>query len=132
MPSTKHRPPLLIVGSGLHVHVSLQDAAGHNIFAATNPLDSKPLRHAIGGTLNTLADGMAVCAPGPNSYRRFRSEAYVPLHPTWSINNRGSAIRVPIRSWAVGVSIIAYDSWFSAKKAVAWSVELMSSTGRFT
>jgi glutamine synthetase len=49
----------------------------------------------IGGTLATLADGMAVCAPGPNSYRRFRTEAYVPLHPTWSINNRGSAIRVP-------------------------------------
>ncbi len=38
---------------------------------------------------------MALCAPGPNSYRRFRAEAYVPLHPTWSINNRGSAIRVP-------------------------------------
>ncbi len=68
---------------------------GRNIFAAANPLDSTPLRHAIGGTLATLADGMAVCAPGPNSYRRFRSEAYVPLHPTWSINNRGSAIRVP-------------------------------------
>jgi glutamine synthetase len=38
---------------------------------------------------------MALCAPGPNSFRRFRSEAYVPLHATWSINNRGSAIRVP-------------------------------------
>jgi glutamine synthetase len=84
-----------MAGSGLHVHVSLQDETGHNIFAAANPLDSAPLRHAIGGTLSTLADGMAVCAPGPNSYRRFRSEAYVPLHPTWSINNRGSAIRVP-------------------------------------
>jgi len=84
-----------MAGSGLHIHVSLQDAAGRNIFAATNPLDSAPLRHVIAGTLTTLADGMALCAPGPNSYRRFRSEAYVPLHPTWSINNRGSAIRVP-------------------------------------
>ena len=84
-----------MAGSGLHIHVSLQDASGRNIFAAANLLDSTPLRHAIGGTLSTLADGMAVCAPGPNSYRRFRSEAYVPLHPTWSINNRGSAIRVP-------------------------------------
>ena len=82
-------------GSGLHIHVSLVDGAGRNIFAAANPLDSAPLRHVIGGTLATLADGMALCAPGPNSYRRFRSEAYVPLHPTWSINNRGSAIRVP-------------------------------------
>jgi len=84
-----------MAGSGLHIHVSLVDANGRNIFAAANPLDSAPLRHVIAGTLTTLADGMAVCAPGPNSYRRFRSEAYVPLHPTWSINNRGSAIRVP-------------------------------------
>jgi glutamine synthetase len=84
-----------MAGSGLHVHVSLVDAAGRNIFAAPAPLDSAPLRHVIAGTLATLAEGMALCAPGPNSFRRFRAEAYVPLHPTWSINNRGSAIRVP-------------------------------------
>lgn len=84
-----------MAGSGLHVHVSLLDTRGRNIFAAENPLASAPLRHAIAGTLATLADGMAICAPGPNSFRRFRSEAYVPLHANWSINNRGSAIRVP-------------------------------------
>ena len=84
-----------MAGSGLHIHVSLLDENSRNVFAAANPLDSAPLRHVIAGTLTTLADGMAICAPGPNSYRRFRSEAYVPLHPTWSINNRGSAIRVP-------------------------------------
>lgn len=84
-----------MAGSGLHVHVSVLDGDGRNIFAAPAPLDSAPLRHAIAGTLASLADGMALCAPGPNSFRRFRSEAYVPLHPTWSINNRGSAVRVP-------------------------------------
>jgi glutamine synthetase len=84
-----------MAGSGLHIHVSLLDDQGRNIFAAPSPLDSAPLRHVIAGTLQTLGDGMALCAPGPNSYRRFRAEAYVPLHPTWSINNRGSAIRVP-------------------------------------
>jgi glutamine synthetase len=84
-----------MAGSGLHIHVSLVDGTGSNIFAAANPLDSPRLRNVIAGTLVTLADGMALCAPGPNSYRRFRSEAYVPMHPTWSINNRGSAIRVP-------------------------------------
>jgi glutamine synthetase len=82
-------------GSGLHVHVSLLDAHGRNVFAAANPHDNAPLRHAIAGTLASLADGVAICAPGPNSFRRFRAEAYVPLHPTWSINNRGSAVRVP-------------------------------------
>jgi glutamine synthetase len=84
-----------MAGSGLHIHVSLLDAGGRNIFAAAEPLASAPLRQAIAGTLITLADGMALCAPGPNSYRRFRSEAYVPLHASWSVNNRGSAIRVP-------------------------------------
>jgi glutamine synthetase len=75
--------------------VSLLDISGRNIFAASDPTASVSLRHAIGGTLASLADGMAICAPGPNSYRRFRREAYVPLHPTWSINNRGSAVRIP-------------------------------------
>jgi glutamine synthetase len=84
-----------MAGSGLHVHVSLLDREGRNIFAAEDPLASPTLRQAIAGTVATLADGMALCAPGPNSFRRFRSEAYVPLHATWSINNRGSAIRVP-------------------------------------
>jgi glutamine synthetase len=84
-----------MAGSGLHIHVSLLDRRGDNIFAAGNPAESAPLRHAIAGTLATLADGMALCAPGPNSFRRFRAEAYVPLHASWSINNRGSAVRVP-------------------------------------
>jgi glutamine synthetase len=38
---------------------------------------------------------MAVCAPTANSYRRFQPEAYVPLGPSWSVNNRGVAFRVP-------------------------------------
>jgi glutamine synthetase len=84
-----------MAGSGLHIHVSLLDKSGNNIFAAPDPQSSQPLRQAIAGTLVTLADGMALCAPGPNSYRRFRTEAYVPVHANWSINNRGSAVRVP-------------------------------------
>jgi glutamine synthetase len=89
------KPYATMAGSGLHVHVSLLGRDGRNVFAAQTPLESPPLRHAIAGTLASLADGMAICAPGPNSFRRFRKEAYVPLHPTWSINNRGSAVRVP-------------------------------------
>ena len=84
-----------MAGSGLHIHVSLLDSSGRNIFAAASAGESPQLRHAIAGTLASLGDGMAICAPGPNSYRRFRPEAYVPIHPTWSVNNRGSAVRVP-------------------------------------
>jgi glutamine synthetase len=82
-------------GSGAHLHVSLVDADGRNIFAADDPAGSPALAHAIGGLAATINDAMAVCAPTANSYRRFQSEAYVPLNPTWSINNRGVAFRVP-------------------------------------
>ena len=96
-----------MAGSGLHVHVSLLDAGGDNLFACPDPALSSPeaphhgvqstaLRHALGGLLRTLADGVAICAPGPNSYRRFRPEAYVPMIPCWSVNNRGSALRLPV------------------------------------
>ncbi|MEO8019767.1 MAG: glutamine synthetase family protein [Pseudomonadota bacterium] len=84
-----------MAGSGLHIHVSLLDSSGRNIFAAASAHESPQLLQAIAGTLASLGDGMAICAPGPNSYRRFRPEAYVPMHPTWSVNNRGSAVRVP-------------------------------------
>lgn len=84
-----------MAGSGLHVHVSLLDERGQNILACDDPIHHLPIRHAVSGLLDTMAEGMAICAPGPNSYRRFRTDSYVPLSPSWSINNRGSAIRIP-------------------------------------
>jgi glutamine synthetase len=83
-------------GSGTHLHVSLLDAQGSNIFAADDPQGSPALKHAIGGLVATINDTMAVCAPTANSYRRFQPEAYVPLNPSWSVNNRGVAFRVPV------------------------------------
>ena len=82
-------------GSGTHLHVSVVDRDGRNIFAAEEPTGSPALHHAIGGLAATIDDTMAVCAPTANSYRRFQPEAYVPLNPSWSVNNRGVAFRVP-------------------------------------
>jgi glutamine synthetase len=82
-------------GSGAHLHVSLLDSDARNVFAADDPAGSPALRHAIGGLAATINDTMAICAPTANSYRRFQSEAYVPLNPSWSVNNRGVAFRVP-------------------------------------
>lgn len=82
-------------GSGAHLHVSVVDSSGRNVFEAGDPAGSPMLRNAIGGLAATINDTMAVCAPTANSYRRFRPEAYVPLNPSWSVNNRGVAFRVP-------------------------------------
>lgn len=90
------KPYIDMAGSGLHVHLSLQDADGCNVFAAADPLGTDAMRHAAAGVLATMAEGMAVFAPLSNSWRRFCSEAYVPLTADWSVNNRGAALRVPV------------------------------------
>ena len=82
-------------GNGLHVHISLLDKDGRNIFAGEDPLANDALRHAIGGVLQTLPASMAFLCPNVNSYRRFGSQFYVPNAPSWGLDNRTVALRVP-------------------------------------
>ena len=82
-------------GSGLHVHVSVNDGAGKNLFASDEPAGTPLLRHAVGGMKQFMAESMAVFAPNANSYRRFVSESYAPIAPIWGVNNRSVSVRVP-------------------------------------
>ena len=82
-------------GSGMHMHVSVNDRAGKNIFASEAAEGSPELRHAIGGMKTLLADSMAILAPNANSYRRFRANSYAPVAPVWGVNNRTCAFRIP-------------------------------------
>jgi glutamine synthetase len=83
-------------GSGLHVHVSLVDRNGRNVFGTEGGGLSDALRHAVGGLLETMPESMAVCAPNANSYRRLRPGVYVPLTPNWGRNHRQMALRIPL------------------------------------
>ena len=82
-------------GSGLHVHLSFNDAQGRNLFASEDPAGTPSLRHAIGGMKAAMPESMAVFAPNANSYRRFVSQSYAPTAPIWGINNRSVSLRVP-------------------------------------
>lgn len=75
-------------GNGLHVHISLLDKHGNNIFTSEDPEQNAALRHAIGGVLETLPASMAFLCPNVNSYRRFGSQFYVPNAPSWGLDNR--------------------------------------------
>jgi glutamine synthetase len=90
------KPYADMAGSGLHIHVSLLDADGRNVFADADPQRGALMRYAAAGMLASMAEGMAIFAPLANSWRRFRPEAYVPLTADWSVNNRGAALRVPV------------------------------------
>jgi glutamine synthetase len=83
-------------GSGMHFHVSLADEQGRNVFSeATEGEWSPTLLHALGGLASTMAESMLVFAPHANSWRRFVSQSYAPVAPTWGANNRSVALRVP-------------------------------------
>jgi glutamine synthetase len=87
-------------GSGMHVHVSLVDGKGGNLFAATGDKMNPLFRHAIGGLRATMADFMAFWAQSANAYRRYVPESYVPLAAHWGVNNRTVALRIPFGSGA--------------------------------
>ena len=83
-------------GSGMHFHVSLQDAKGQNVFVeAVEGQWNDTIRHAIGGLQQTMGESMLVFAPHANSWRRFASQSYAPVSPTWGVNNRSVALRIP-------------------------------------
>ncbi|MFT7286410.1 MAG: glutamine synthetase [Halieaceae bacterium] len=82
-------------GNGLHVHCSVLDRKGRNIFDDGTAKGSKKLQHAIGGCLQHMADSFAVLAPSYNAYRRFQKGSHAPTTPNWGYENRTVAVRVP-------------------------------------
>jgi glutamine synthetase len=82
-------------GSGLHIHVSVLDKDGNNIFACTPDQPAAALKHAIGGLQRSAQDCLLLFAPNANSYRRFVLNAFVPLNTVWGFNNRTVAMRIP-------------------------------------
>src|SRR5262249_50872016 len=65
------KPWLDRAGSGLHVHCSLIDAAGANVFDDGSPQGSLLLRHAIAGLQAAMGDAIAIFASNLNAYRRY-------------------------------------------------------------
>jgi glutamine synthetase len=82
-------------GSGMHIHISMNDIEGKNLFADEDPEGTPMLRHAIGGMIASVGDAFALFAPHANSYRRFKANSYAPVAPTWGVNNRTVSFRIP-------------------------------------
>ncbi|OLU17552.1 glutamine synthetase [Pseudomonas sp. PA1(2017)] len=82
-------------GSGMHLHVSLADEQGNNLYASEDPQGTPLLRHSIGGMMATLLDSLAIFCPNANSFRRFQANSYAPLAKSWGVNNRTVSFRVP-------------------------------------
>ncbi len=90
------KPMLEHAGNGLHMHISLVDSNGKNVFSSGNRAHAR-LHHAIGGLLATMPAAMSIWAPNIYSYRRYRGGLNcAPISLTWGNENRTVAFRIPL------------------------------------
>jgi len=89
------KPYLAQSGSGLHVHFSLLDEAGSNVFDDGSEAGSETLRDCVSGLLSLMPASTLIFAPHLNSYRRLTPNSHAPTGIGWGYENRTSAIRIP-------------------------------------
>jgi glutamine synthetase len=90
------KPLLDQPGNGLHMHISVLDEKGLNIFADGDQ-PHQNLLHAIGGLLDTMPAAMSFWAPNTNAYRRYTGGFNcAPVSLTWGYENRTVAFRIPL------------------------------------
>lgn len=83
-------------GNGLHMHISVVDAKGDNIFADADQPHQR-LIHAIGGLIDTMPAAMSFWAPNINAFRRYVGGTNcAPVSLTWGHENRTVAFRIPL------------------------------------
>lgn len=84
-------------GSGFHLHISLVDESGKNVFG--DPDGEFGLsdvgRHAIAGVLAHAPALAALLNPTINSYKRFGPDTLAPWLIDWGLDNRSAMVRIP-------------------------------------
>jgi glutamine synthetase len=93
------RPPFpQIMSSGWHLHQSLVDAQGSNVFFSANHTIKAPLSqtgmHWLAGLLAHASAQCALANPMIDAYERFRPNALAPTRINWGTDSRSSLLRV--------------------------------------
>jgi glutamine synthetase len=86
-------------GSSMHIHQSLLDSKGRNLFSGDEGEPSRLFLHFIAGLQRYLPAAMPLLAPNVNSYRRFlrtETSGSAPVNVEWGMDNRTVGLRVPV------------------------------------
>ncbi|KAI9817437.1 MAG: hypothetical protein M1827_001047 [Pycnora praestabilis] len=91
-------------GNSGHMHVSIVDKSGKNLFyrgSKDEDPEFKDLeylsdmgRHFLAGLLNGLPDVMPIVAPTVNSYKRLVENFWAPVTVSWGLEHRAASIRL--------------------------------------
>ena len=88
------KPFLEYAGNGMHVHASMLDADGVNIFGGAK--GRKRLESAVAGLLKTMPESLLLFINTWNGFRRITPGSYAPTRAVWAENNRSVALRIPV------------------------------------
>ncbi|GAB4197404.1 MAG: glutamine synthetase family protein [Roseiflexaceae bacterium] len=89
-------------GNGSHIHFSLWNNTGQNLFYDASTPDNLSLvgRQFMAGVLAHLPALLALTCPSVNSYRRLRPQAWSSAFGAWGYENREAAVRVVSPFWS--------------------------------
>lgn len=82
-------------GSSMHLHQSIIDAKGNNIFSDKKGSATADFYAYIAGLQKYMADLMPFMAPYFNSWRRYALGTQAPVNLQWGHDNRTIGLRIP-------------------------------------
>tara|TARA_B100000686_G_scaffold165591_1_gene173215 strand:- start:196 stop:1575 length:1380 start_codon:yes stop_codon:yes gene_type:complete len=85
-------------GCGCHVHISLYNEKGENVFVSSSGGFSNLLKYSISGMQDLLYESLAIFCPDRNAFRRLEPHNFVPMSKSWGRNNRSVGFRIPLSS----------------------------------
>lgn len=91
-------------GNSGHIHCSIVDKVGKNLFARPEKDPNAPFvdleyvsdlgRQFLAGLLDGLSDVMPIIAPTVNSYKRLVENFWAPVTVSWGLEHRAASIRL--------------------------------------
>ncbi|MEQ9640624.1 MAG: glutamine synthetase family protein [Alphaproteobacteria bacterium] len=82
-------------GSAMHIHQSVEDGKGRNLFANRAGGNTRLFESHIGGLQKYLPAAAPLLLPNVNSYRRLVPNTAAPMNLYWGLENRTAGLRVP-------------------------------------
>ncbi len=89
------KPFMTDAGNGMHLHFSVLNSEGNNVFNDGGDKGTDTLHHAVAGCLEAMQASTLLFAPHANSYTRLVPGAHAPTSVCWAYENRTAAVRIP-------------------------------------
>ena len=123
------KPKARSTGNGMHIHFSMADAAGKNLFHdASDPSGmglSQLAYHFLAGVLHHAAGLTALMCPTVNSYKRLvvgnttSGATWAPVFIAYGDNNRTAMVRVPYGRLELRVGDSGMNSYLATAALIA-------------